>query len=133
METVTVQEKASNSFSLKFTLETMPITLNAVLGGKWRARYKNFKLIHNLIHYKVRLEKPAKPIQKAKVTIWRYSSGTLDRDNMFFTFKPIVDGLVEAGVIQDDGFDQVKELYPHQIKIKRTEKPRVEVLVEEIL
>lgn len=133
METVTIQEKTSNSFSLKFEISLMPLTLNQIMGKHWRSRHTNFKTIHKIIQAITHNKKPLKPVQKAKVTIWRYSSGTLDRDNMFFTFKPIVDGLVEAGVIQDDGFDQVKELYPYQIKIKRTEKPRVEVLVEEIL
>jgi hypothetical protein len=50
---------------------------------------------------------------------------------MYFTFKPVIDALVVSGVIEDDGFDMVKELYPHQVKSKRIDA-RIEVLVEEL-
>lgn len=122
----------SEKYSFSFTLLEMPLTLNEVMGKYWRTRQKNFKEIHRLVHLHSVNNRPQNPIQKARITLTRYSSGTLDRDNMYFTFKPIVDGLVRAGVIIDDGFDQVKELHPHQVKIKRTEQRKIEVLVEEI-
>lgn len=132
METVTLQEKASKPFSLTFELTIMPITLNEVISSRWKDRHSNFKAVKQLIHLLTLKTKPKKPIQKARVRLTRYSSGTLDRDNMYFTFKPIIDGLVNAGIIIDDGFDQVKELYPEQVKIKRKEMPKCIVTVEEI-
>jgi Holliday junction resolvase RusA-like endonuclease len=122
----------SERYSLQFTLLELPMTLNEVMGAYWRKRSENFKKIHRLVHLHSVNKCPLSPIKKARITLTRFSSGTLDRDNMYFTFKPIVDGLVKAGVIEDDGFDQVKELYPHQVKIKRKEQSKVEVLVEEI-
>lgn len=110
----------------------MPLTLNQLMGKHWRSRHSSFKTIHKLIHLLTIKSRPEKPISSARVSIWRHSSGTLDRDNLYFTFKPIIDGLVEAGVILDDGFDMVKELYPHQVKISRKEAKKVVVLVEEL-
>lgn len=118
-------------YSLTFTINVLPITLNEALSKSWRKRHTSFELIHNLVHLKSRDKKPLEPIKKAHISLTRYSSGTLDRDNMFFTFKPVIDGLVMAGVIIDDGFDQVKELTPIQIKSKRKEA-RIEVLVQEL-
>jgi hypothetical protein len=125
-------KSSKEKFSLSFTLSVLPLTLNEMMGKHWRTRHSNFDLIHNLIAVVTRRKKPAEPIKKARITVTRYSSGTLDRDNMYFTFKPIIDGLVMAGIIIDDGFDQVKELNPIQVKIKRNEPKKVDVLVEEL-
>jgi Holliday junction resolvase RusA-like endonuclease len=118
-------------YSLTFTINVLPITLNKALRGSWKKWHGNFDVIQKIIHLKTIKTRPKVPIQKAHITLTRYSAGTLDRDNMFFTFKPVIDGLVNAGVIIDDGFNQVKELTPIQIKSKRKEA-RIEVHVQEL-
>lgn len=122
----------SGTFKLSFTLFEMPLTLNEVMGKSWRSRHENFKRIKKAIYLHSVGKLPPQPIKKARVSFIRYSSGTLDRDNLYFTFKSIIDGLVQSGVILDDGFEMVKELYPAQVKIKRTEKKKIEVTVEEL-
>jgi hypothetical protein len=119
-------------YSLTFTIDVLPITLNKALRGSWRKWHGNFDVIQKIIHLKTLKTRPKAPIKKASVKIVRYSSCTLDRDNMYFTFKPVIDGLVNAGIIIDDGFDQVKELYPVQVKSKRKDA-RIEVTVQELV
>lgn len=119
-------------YRLEFEIALLPLTLNQLMGEHWRTRHKNFEQVHTLVHHACSRSIPKKPIEKARVSLWRHSSGELDRDNLYFTFKPIIDGLVRSGVIMDDGFNQVRELYPHQVKIKRGAPRKVVVLVEEL-
>lgn len=119
-------------YRLSFTLHEVPLTLNEMMGKHWRSRHNSFSLIHKLIYLQTLKYKPETPIERARVAITRYSSGTLDRDNAYFTAKPVLDGLVECGIIKDDGFNQVKFLEVNQVKIKRNEKRKLEVSLEEI-
>lgn len=53
---------------------------------------------------------PQKPLEKAKVILTRHtsiSSSQMDADNLAISFKPIMDGLVEAGVLIDDNMDVI--------------------------
>ena len=49
-------------------------------------------------------KKPSQPLKKAKLTLTRYSSVCPDSDGLVSGFKRIVDGLVEAGILENDKF-----------------------------
>jgi Holliday junction resolvase RusA-like endonuclease len=120
-------------YSLTFEVFTMPLTLNEVMSKHWRTRHKNFETIKSEIAGSIlQFKRPAAPLKKAQIYICRYSSGTLDRDNAYFTAKPILDALVREGVLEDDGFDMVKRIDVHQVKIKRGEQRRVIVSLKEL-
>lgn len=111
----------------------MPLTLNQVMGKHWRSRHSNFEKIKTEIKYSIlQFKRPGKPIKKAEILIHRHSPGTLDRDNAYFTAKPILDALVREGVIEDDGFEMVKRIHIEQIKIKRNQQKRVIVCLREV-
>lgn len=111
----------------------MPLTLNQVMSKHWRSRHANFEAIKKEIKYGIlQFKRPSGPIRKAEVIIHRHSPGTLDRDNAYFTAKPILDALVREGVLEDDGFDMVKRINVEQVKIKRGEQKRVIVSLREI-
>lgn len=46
--------------------------------------------------------RPKEPLQKATLILTRCSSRETDFDNLVISFKPIVDGLVDARVLADD-------------------------------
>jgi hypothetical protein len=46
--------------------------------------------------------KPRQPLQKATITLTRFSSNEPDFEGLVSSFKPVLDGLIEAGVILDD-------------------------------
>jgi hypothetical protein len=117
-------------YSHSFEVLTMPLTLNQVMGKHWRSRHSNFEKIKKEIAGKLVI--PAKPLKKAAILIHRYSPGTLDRDNAFFTAKPVLDALVREGVLIDDGLDMVKRLTVEQVRVKRGAPRKLLVFVEEI-
>lgn len=73
--------------------------------------------------------RPDQPLESVKLTLTRYNYRTLDFDSLCMTFKPVVDGLVECGVLKNDTWkitgpwDVRQEYTP-----KGTERIRVEVV-----
>ena len=61
----------------------------------------------------------SRPLEKAHLVCIRYSSGKApDQDNLRYSFKPILDGLVRAGVLLDDSPEVITAEY-HHAKAKR--------------
>ncbi len=50
---------------------------------------------------------PEKPLKKARLVLTRYSSNSPDFDGLVSSFKHVIDGLVDAGVIQNDKFENI--------------------------
>lgn len=51
--------------------------------------------------------RPPKPLKKAKITLTRHSSVSPDFDGLVSSFKHILDGLIDAKVIQNDKFENI--------------------------
>lgn len=75
---------------------------------------------------------PEAPIKRSKITIWRHSSGKLDRDNKFFTSKHILDSLVKLKVLENDTEENIVSLDVNQVKAKRGEPRKLVVKIEEL-
>ena len=85
-------------------------------------------------------KRPAQPLARARVTIWRHSVGTLDHDNAVGGAKGLVDVLKPMhptrnpcglGIIADDSPAHL-ELVVHQVKETKRTGHRTVVRVEEI-
>jgi len=61
---------------------------------------------------------------------WYCKDKRRDKDNIIAGQKFVLDGLVAAGIIENDGWKQVGNIF-HYFKIDR-ENPRVEILIEEV-
>ena len=61
---------------------------------------------------------------------WYCKDKRRDKDNIIAGQKFIIDGLVEAGVIENDGWEQIGNI-SHFFKIDN-KNPRVEILIEEV-
>lgn len=87
-------------YSIRFEIVGLPSLLNIkahpIVAGKKRKLWRQWVL------YSVGMKRPPKPLQRAKLTFTRFSSSEPDYDNMVGSFKPLVDGLVDARVIIDD-------------------------------
>ena len=70
---------------------------------KWK-RGKYRQLWADLVEIAVRDsgDRPKEPWSMAGVVCIRYSTRAPDRDNLAISFKPLLDGLIKAGVIEDD-------------------------------
>jgi Holliday junction resolvase RusA-like endonuclease len=57
---------------------------------------------------------PAVALYPVSVTFtWHRTDRRTDPDNIAFAAKYILDGLVKAGVLKDDGMDEIAELHHH--------------------
>lgn len=90
------------AYKLSFTLPGLPKIMSNGSHGNWRTaagikrKWKDLSIIHCRRHL------PPQPLKKAEAVFTRFSSVEPDNDNLAISFKSIRDGLVEAGVIEDD-------------------------------
>lgn len=115
-------------YKLKFQISGVPSSGNAKLDKHKLAQYRENKKWHKKVFLAVRNQLPAKPLNKCELHLIRYGSMTLDYDNLVISFKSIVDGLSEAGVIADDSYAVTGKWDVDQIKSTRKDA-HVEIIV----
>jgi Holliday junction resolvase RusA-like endonuclease len=52
-------------------------------------------------------KRPPAPLKRAKLTLVRYSSVSPDFDGLVSSWKAPIDGLIHAGVIEDDSMEHI--------------------------
>lgn len=120
-------------YRLDLTLHSLPDSLNKGLRGHRMKYFAKNKRWDFLILGMVRGRLPAKPLEKARITIVRHFWRTLDYDGLVGSMKPVVDALVSAGVIVDDNWKVTGPwIIDQQFRTKK-EGPLLTVSVEEIL
>lgn len=106
-------------------------TMNEIVAAskKHHMQYANMKRTYTRL---VALKSRNLPkIDKANFEItWYCKDRRKDKDNIMGGQKFIFDGLVEAGVIKNDGWAQIGDIW-HRFSIDK-ENPRVEIRVEAI-
>ena len=90
------------SYTLEFTLAGLPKMSNQLLRGHWRAKHGHAKTWKRKVWAECWHRRPSEPLEKAKLTLVRVSSAEPDTDGLISSFKHIVDGLVECGVLAND-------------------------------
>ena len=103
MITPSVQSQ-QNPYVLKLVLPGLPKMTNAM--GKsihWKARMRERDQWKRLVVLVIGARhRPPKPLAKAKLTLTRHSTTQPDPDGLVSGFKASIDGLVHAGVLEDD-------------------------------
>ncbi len=89
------------SYRLEFKLMGLPKTTNANIGS-WRARHGRAKKWKDAVVLATKGKAPANPLSRARLTLTRHSSVEPDFDGLVSSFKHVIDGLTEAGIIRDD-------------------------------
>lgn len=106
--------------------------LQADVMQKW-ARMAYRKKWHDLIHYAL-LEAggpPKQPLDHAAITGVRYCCGIQpDWINVVYSFKPLVDGLIKAGMIVDDNPSVLLEEHYSAVRVPHRVDQRVTLRVE---
>lgn len=117
----------------KYTIEEIPPSNNKYMGsGKMGANYQyqaEKKRWARDIKVIVGKDKPKNPIEKSIVTIRYYFKTKHRRDPDNYSGKFILDGLVQAGVIEDDSFNNI------ELVIKGGHdkgNPRTEITIQEV-
>lgn len=117
------------AYRIAFELEGAPVLQSAGSGGAhWSSRRKIRKRWRDVVAWKCReLGRPRRPLPRARVTLTRYSPRACDFDNLVASFKPVLDGLVDGGVLAGDA---PEHLEGGQARYRREPRGRVGIRVE---
>ena len=111
-------------------------TANEILRMNRFKRNRIFKKIYSDVYYMV-LQKgrPDNLVIKCHLTFIHYTHRKQDPDNFVTSLKPYIDALKAkyAKVIVDDSYEVIQSLKTEQINIKKAEKERLYIKVEQIL
>ena len=88
-------------YRFAFELEGLP-PMNTADGMHWRKRNKLKIDWEARVYYAVIHDRPEKPLSKARVSVTRCSTREPDFENLAQGGKFLLDGLVKAGILEDD-------------------------------
>jgi hypothetical protein len=109
----------------------IPLTLNQAIRSHWSTYDRDSKTIFCELLKSLGANRPQTPVKKSHIKIYRYSSGSLDRDNKFFTAKHILDNLVKLQVLENDTEENIASLDVIQVKTKRNEPRKIVIEIKE--
>lgn len=91
------------TYSISFVLDGLPRRTNN-MAKHWKARMSEARKWKRKVCDVVTLNgyAPETPFKRAKLTLTRHSSQEPDFDGLVSGFKHVIDGLIEAGVIEND-------------------------------
>ena len=95
---------SQNKYRLKIRIPGQPDPLNKMLRMHYKKRNRLNKVWYEVVHLSVCRQLPAKPLDKAKITVVLYNARNLDYDGAVGSLKPLIDGLVRAKVIRNDSY-----------------------------
>lgn len=99
----------SELYRLEFELLGLPRMTNAS-GRKsthWRVLKKESDAWKLRVHQVVKSSRPFVPLKRAKLILTRCSSVCPDSDGLVSGFKHVIDGLVIAGVLENDRYENI--------------------------
>lgn len=117
-------------YSLTFELPGLPKGMNGS-HGHWKVAYKRRKMWRSASYGAAVGKRPKTPLERCRIICTRFSSIESDYDNLVASFKPIIDGLIDAKIIVNDSSEFVKERSYLWVKAK-PKGGKVKVQVEEI-
>lgn len=118
------------NYVLDFELAGLPKTPNGP-HGHWRAKAAERKKWRDAVCMIAKFRRPPKPLEKVRLTCTRFSSVSGDFDNRVSSFKGCIDGLKDAGVIQDDNDSVILERSYPWVKVPPGEG-KIQIRVEEV-
>ena len=119
------------SYSLHLIIPGLPKPVNQTTGKHWRHRYKNSKAWKETVGYHCLGLEPEMPLLRAKLTLIRRSSRCPDSDGLVSSFKPVIDGLVDAEIIADDTY-KIIGMPEYKWEQVKPNDGHIEIIVEEM-
>lgn len=119
---------SNEKYKHKVTIRSVPS-----LGNRhqhWAKTARERKMWHQRIQFAFKY-RPLFPLKAVSIYVVRYSSRMPDYDNLVYSFKPIFDGLIHAGIIVNDDMNTVVMRHYSWAKVKRGQE-QITIDVEEI-
>ena len=118
-------------YRLEFELAGLPSTANShkahwAIAGKERKKWRDATRLRTF------MLRPPSPLEKCRIIATRFSSSEPDYDNLAQSFKSVIDGLKDAGIIKDDKPSVVvdrKYLWERAGKLEG----KIKVVVEQVM
>jgi hypothetical protein len=100
---------SEHKVQIEFILKGLPDMTNAKARKHWRAHHKESRIWKRGVadYIIINRLKPEAPFKTAKLTLTRHSASAPDSDGLVSCFKHVIDGLVEAGVLENDKFTNI--------------------------
>lgn len=111
---------------IKLELPGLPPMANGSY-GHWKKQWQIKKAWKRRIGQMLLDLVPSMPYKKVRVILTRHSSSEPDFDGLVHGFKPIVDALVEYGIVVDDSGKHMEREYRWEKAVAKQGKIRVEV------
>lgn len=94
----------------EYSIPEVPPSLNKYLGRRAEWEYRQEKQMWEQLVFSYCRPRPTEPIKRATVTLIFHFKNRIrhDPDNYVGGSKPLLDGLVRAGIIKDDSFDCIE-------------------------
>jgi hypothetical protein len=93
-----------NPYRLTLVLAGLPKTTNAHRSSGHWDRYRDDSVWKSAVGALVGAKRPKLPVPRCRLHLTRFSSVEPDYDGLVSSFKSVVDGLREAGVILNDRY-----------------------------
>ena len=113
------------------------VSLNIILDfakTHWSKYYKMQQDVVNLIYYHLKAQKVKPVVEKYPVKIeftWYMANKRRDCDNLASNKKFILDALVKAGVLRNDGWEETSGGFEDHFAIDKV-SPRIEISINSI-
>lgn len=95
------------TYHLEVEIEGLPATYNKISRKHWAVKVKEAQKWKDLVKIYTNGKLPKKPLDKALIKFTRVSSACPDSDGLVSGFKHVQDGLINAGVIVNDRYENI--------------------------
>lgn len=89
-------------YSVILKIDGVPELPNRIMRSHWSKISKHANLWKKLVAMRAVGKKPPYPLARSQAILTRCSARKPDYDNLVASFKPVVDGLINCGIIVDD-------------------------------
>jgi hypothetical protein len=134
MDQLTTKDWPADSYRLELILPGLPARVNEWAGRSWHSKHKeSIKWLKRLQGTLIltRQQPPPGPLQRASLTLIRYSSRCPDYDGLVSGFKPVIDSLKKMAIIVDDNMNVIGAP-TYKWQPARAKHGMIKIIVEEV-
>lgn len=130
MITLKLHQVCLNRRGGRYSCRGIPHSPNSIFKMHWGERSRWKKAWEEEVHYAIlELKSPIMIKKKPTVAVTLHARELQDRDNAMASLKPIFDGLVKSGLLEDDSAKHCTILAP---KMKKVEHEKDECVIIKI-